>query len=119
MELKTIAQRISYAIRSTGHNASTIAPLLGISRPAVSLWMSGNTKALKASNLFALADVTGYEAKWLFTGKGPVKSEGLIQTYQDSHTTTVLTCMDRLSYDEKAIVAKIATALTKARNPSK
>ena len=78
--------------------------------------MSGHTHTLKASSLFALAKVTGFEPEWLLSGKGPPRKDRVIDQYQDGHTATVLECMEKLSYDEKAIIAKIASAMARKKD---
>jgi transcriptional regulator with XRE-family HTH domain len=65
------AERIAEAIASTTLNDSEVARRIGCKSQAVAQWRSGATKDLKSDNLFALADLTGFEARWIATGKGP------------------------------------------------
>jgi hypothetical protein len=41
------------------------------SKAAVSLWLSGDIKALKGETAALMEAATGYRATWLITGKGP------------------------------------------------
>ena len=71
--MSTRAERITAAIDSTGLSDAEIARRIGCERPAVAQWKTGATKDLKNDNLFALADLTGYEARWIATGEGPMR----------------------------------------------
>ena len=71
MNMNTLADRVIKAIEASGHNASSIARQIGCSPEAVLQWMSGSTKNIKNEFLFALADITKFNARWLATGDGP------------------------------------------------
>jgi transcriptional regulator with XRE-family HTH domain len=71
MQMKTLAERVTKAIETSGHNASSVARQIGCSPEAVLQWMSGSTKNIKNDFLFALADLTNFNARWLGTGDGP------------------------------------------------
>jgi len=47
-----------------------LAKKVGVSRSAFYQWLAGDTKNLRLENLFALAEETGYSAKWIATGHG-------------------------------------------------
>ena len=68
MKMNTLADRVIKAIEASGHNASSIARQIGCSPEAVLQWMSGSTKNIKNEFLFALADITKFNARWLATG---------------------------------------------------
>lgn len=88
MELRSQSQRIAYAIKTSGIKQIDLARLAGVSRSAASQWVSGEIIKVSAENIFAIADATGYAARWLATGKGPekpeaeVKAKKLIDLYQ-------------------------------------
>ncbi|MCO6057335.1 helix-turn-helix transcriptional regulator [Pseudomonas sp. MOB-449] len=46
---------------------------------AITQWINGETKALKAESVFALAKATGFLAEWLATGDGPERAEDAAQ----------------------------------------
>lgn len=67
MELK---QRIKTARKAARLTQEQLAARVGVSRPAVVQWESGDTKALDGVNLVRTAIVTGVEPLWLATEEG-------------------------------------------------
>jgi transcriptional regulator with XRE-family HTH domain len=65
--------RIRHILGETGETASSLAKKVGCSPAAVQQWLSGETKNIKNDLLFAVADATGFEARWIGTGQGPEK----------------------------------------------
>jgi SOS-response transcriptional repressor LexA len=65
-----LAQRIQEAIAHSGKNKSRIAAEVGVSPGAVTQWLTGGTKGLKAETAEALEKATGVRSTWLVTGKG-------------------------------------------------
>lgn len=88
-DLQTKSGRIAFAIEQSGHVPGSIAKLLGCAPAAVYQWIDGSTKNLKEHLLWKLADVTGYEARWISTGEGSMKIENSIR-----HAAAVLTAME-------------------------
>lgn len=80
-------QRIAYAIAQANQTPASIARMIGCTSAAVYQWIKGDTKDIKNDYLFALADATGFEARWIAIGKGPeTKAAGererrLLDTY--------------------------------------
>lgn len=67
-------ERIARAISLSGKSKSEIAGLCGVAPSAVTQWISGESKTLKAESVFALAKATGFRPEWLTFGTGPEKS---------------------------------------------
>lgn len=67
-------ERIAKAITVSGKKKGEIAVECGVAPSAVTQWISGESKSLKPENLFALADATGFNARWIGIGKGPEKA---------------------------------------------
>ena len=63
--------RIAYVIEHSGHNPASMAKLLGCKPSAIYQWLSGSTKNIKEDLLWRLADITGFEARWISQGSGP------------------------------------------------
>lgn len=74
--MDTLGKRIDIAITESQTDPAAIAKACGISVQAVYAWMRDEVKNLKAENLFALADITGFEARWIGTGEGPQRPGG-------------------------------------------
>lgn len=66
-----LAERITRAIKESGRDVREIAKACDTSSQAIYVWMRGGVKDLRNANLFALADLTGFEARWIATGEGP------------------------------------------------
>lgn len=71
MAFMTLAERIREAIQHSGKSQAQIATDTGKSPGAVTQWLDGSTKSLRADTAAALERATGYNAAWLVTGKGP------------------------------------------------
>jgi SOS-response transcriptional repressor LexA len=59
-------------MRIAGLNQSELASAIGISTSAVSQWMTGQVKSLKAKTAAHIAAATGVSATWLASGEGPI-----------------------------------------------
>lgn len=88
-DLTTKSGRIAYVIEASGHVPGSIAKPLGCAPAAVYQWIAGSTKNLKEHLLWKLADITGFEARWISTGEGAQRIEKSIK-----HATEVLTAME-------------------------
>ena len=66
-----LAERLRVAMRHANKSQSQIAAEIGKSTSAVSQWMTGSVKGLRADTANALEKATGCRAEWLVTGNGP------------------------------------------------
>lgn len=80
--LMGLAERIQEAIEGsqepgapvgTPKTKAQIARECGVTGSALSQWLSGSVKSLKAETALALEQATGYRANWILSGKGPRK----------------------------------------------
>lgn len=69
-------ERIKHAIEESNANVQVVADRCDVSVQAVYAWKRGDVKNLRNEHLFELADVTGFEARWIATGKGPERPTG-------------------------------------------
>lgn len=65
-----LSERIQEAMNSAKLTPAKLAKKVKVSRTTVSLWLSNDTKSLKAESAFALEAATGYRASWLVKGTG-------------------------------------------------
>lgn len=70
-----INERIARAIQLSGKKKGEVAKACEVANSAVTQWIDGTTKSLKPENLYALAALTGFNARWLAIGEGPEKPE--------------------------------------------
>lgn len=80
LDMKTMSERLNEifsAMRAADHwksqadFARAITTERGkVSRSAVNQWLAGITEP-KPAHVFAIADATGYAARWIATGQGP------------------------------------------------
>lgn len=108
-DLTTKAGRIGFVIKKSGHNPASIAPLLGCKPAAVYQWLDGSTKNLKEHLLWKLADITGYEARWISLGEGTPKLDNTIKhanavllAMQPAARYTAVRLLDTLAEPEKS-----------------
>lgn len=77
-------ERIAKAIRESGLKKQEVAKACGVANSAVTQWINGESKSMKPENLFALAKLTGYSAKWLAIEEGPevIEDESPLDGYE-------------------------------------
>lgn len=109
----TLADRITEAISISGVNVAAVAAACTVSPQAVYQWMSGETKQISGENLVELAEVTGFEARWIAREVGP-KRRLHPRTAQEAH---VLKTMQELTPYQVDLIAKIADSV--AEPPAK
>lgn len=63
-------ERLCEARKAANLSQSELARRLGVTPSAVSQWESGMTKDIHSEFIFAIADMTGFSARWLATGVG-------------------------------------------------
>jgi hypothetical protein len=74
--LMLLHERIQLAIKAAkdkGHTIVHIANACGITRQAVYQWRDGTTTSIDGANLVVLAELSGYNAKWIATGQGDAR----------------------------------------------
>lgn len=70
--MATIGERIRIAMDAAGLNQKELGDRVGVSKQAIGAMIKGKTKSPTPANVFAIADATGFEARWITTGKGPM-----------------------------------------------
>lgn len=66
----TLAERIQLLV-DAGFSKSQLAKAAGKTPGAVTQWLTGSTKEIKADTAWGLSALTGYSAEWISTGTGP------------------------------------------------
>lgn len=66
---KQITERIRLAIEVSGMSQSELARTIGVTRAAVSHWVSWKVVYIRPDHLFALSDALNVSARWIATGK--------------------------------------------------
>lgn len=108
--MPTLAERIQEAITESGTKVPDIAARCGISVQAVYGWMRGDTKSIEGANLVELADITGYEARWIAKELGP-KKRLYPRTVGQEH---VLRAMQQLPRGYESMVIKIVDTVSES-----
>lgn len=103
MELKSQSQRIAYALRESHIKQIDLARLAGVSRSAASQWVNGEIIKVSAENIFAIADATGFSARWLALGEGPPRNHST-----EERANKLLTLYQRLDERGQAAVFRVA-----------
>lgn len=67
-----LSQRIARALELSQKSRSQLAKEIGVSASAISQWVSGNIKTLKASSASRIEKATGVRAAWLIDGTQPM-----------------------------------------------
>lgn len=93
MSLDSLGERVAYVLDQSGHSPSSAARIIGCERAAISQWIHGPTENIKNAFLFALADLTGFEARWIATGKGPKRP---LDKYSVDNIQQVVAAMEKM-----------------------
>jgi transcriptional regulator with XRE-family HTH domain len=68
-----LKDRVLEAIDKSEKTKAEIARACSVTNAAVTHWISGDTKNMKADTALALEEATGYRARWILYGKGTKK----------------------------------------------
>jgi transcriptional regulator with XRE-family HTH domain len=105
-----IGQRIKLALEERGLSVREAAGIVGISVQAMHAWIRGEVRNIRPANLFAIADATGFSARWLATGEGTQRAmrsdlAALIKCYEmlddRSRTMVLQVCQAAAAYEVK------------------
>jgi transcriptional regulator with XRE-family HTH domain len=68
-KIDTLAGRLKWAFERGTLNGTKVASAYGVTRAAVSGWLTGRTDNIKLETFFAVAGVLGVDPEWLATGQ--------------------------------------------------
>lgn len=108
----TLADRLKDAM-GTEISASDLARSCNVSPAAVSKWLDGRTKRLKAETLAAASRALGVREEWLRTGKLPMEREAAEEERQIDH---VIELLENLRGPLASLASAIDT-LSRSREP--
>lgn len=72
MSSPALLARLRRVLRETGWTQADLAPATGASRSTVSKWISDAQKRIDLIYAFRLQDASGFCARWILHGEGPV-----------------------------------------------
>ena len=105
--MESINDRLRQLLAEDPRSDAAIARAIGVSRATIGDWKKGRTKDFKLENLFAIADELNVSARWLATGKGPMRDP--LQTPKISSVIDALSTVSPTTQDAIAeMVMKIA-----------
>lgn len=110
--MSTLGERVARAINVAECEISAVSEACGISVQAVYAWKRGEVKNLQGNNLFALADLTGFNARWIATGKGPErpfndeKEKALLDLYRACDDRGRATVVRAAEFESSYLVSK-------------
>lgn len=70
-----LSQRIAAALKHKKLTPAQLVEATGLSKGAVSQWLNGKIKGLRAETAQAIADATGVRVEWLINGTGDMLME--------------------------------------------
>ena len=77
--IETIGDRVKRSREEAGITQQQLADQIDLSRSAVALWETGDTRAIKAENIFKAARVLKKNPEWLATGEGSELPNGALR----------------------------------------
>jgi len=87
--MATQTERIQEALQTSGTTVKAVAQACGITEQAVYAWLKGDTKQISGENLVELAELTGFEARWIAKEVGP-KQRIYAKSSQQAHVLKVM-----------------------------
>ncbi|WP_052019427.1 helix-turn-helix domain-containing protein [Pelistega indica] len=72
--MKTLRERLVYAIELAGIRQVDIAHAVGVSPASVNDWLSGKSQNIRGENLVRVAKLLRVDANWLATGFGSINT---------------------------------------------
>jgi len=108
--MATLAERVTEAIETSDVSVAAIATACDIAPQSIYQWMNGETKEVMGDHLVELAELTGFEARWIAKEVGP-KRRIYAKTAQQVH---VLNAMQTMTPYQEGMVAKITDTFSKS-----
>lgn len=109
----SLAVRVTEAIKASGVSVAAVAERCKITPQAVYDWMNGNTKEISGENLVELAELTGFDARWIARGTLPK-----IRVYAKTPIqASMLEIMQKLPEDQEALYLRLLNSV--AEPPAK
>lgn len=96
---RTFAERIQFILDEEDISQAELARRIGVTRATVNEWLSTRSQSPRADALFRIEDRLGYSARWLATGREPIRLKRL-----DPTETLILESFERLSETGKNAV---------------
>jgi transcriptional regulator with XRE-family HTH domain len=90
--MNILKNRIKHIAEQSGLSYEAFGKKLGVSKQAVSNWISGDIKDLRMERLFKIEDEFGYSARWLATGKGPMQAGQIEDRHSKYSPATIAIC---------------------------
>ena len=111
LDLKTATGRIAYAIEASGKTLEAIASEIGCTHATLSQWQRGKTdpNSIKAGLLQAFSECTGFDVRWLLTGRGPRVSRYVLTSELD-RVSRALIAMERSRPQQVETVVRMVEA---------
>lgn len=123
--MSTLKERLTRAMaHAKKDNQSKLAREVGVTRAAVSKWMSTATTSLQTEHAFRVARYLGVNPQWLATGEGTMletedPDRALIDAAREEDPTFASFLQDyrKLSSVEKTMVRTVVVSLARAHDP--
>lgn len=113
--MTTLDERLRQGMAHASVQATDLAAACGISDAAVSKWLDGQTKNLKANHAFNAAARMGINADWLSTGEGEMLGDG-----NEAKRGRIVIDADGLSLEDLKIARDLVRGMQRrARNKLK
>lgn len=110
--MSTLAERIKEIMEATGLTTQQLADVCECTYQAVKKWETGASTSIGGEHLIALAEKTGYEAKWIITGKGPKH-----RTYAKNEIQAETLCtMEKLPAADQYKIRAVAEVISDTRH---
>lgn len=85
------------------YGPSWLARRVGVSAPAVSKWLSGNTGSIKSEHILAAAKALGVRPEWLISGKLPIE-DGVLSDPISTRPRPVVVVESHDQVDENYVI---------------
>lgn len=117
VDMATLQERVKTAFERGKISPAQAARACGISAAAVSKWLSGGSKEIKAEHVFVVARMGRVDAEWLATGKGRMEpKESGAPSDIPQHRLDLIRMYGRLPEEVRFSIRGLITTLAAAQS---
>lgn len=110
-DMSTLAERIIEAMDTAGVSIKQAAEKCEVTYQAIRKLRIGESQSMDGATLVALSELTGYESKWIISGKGPKH-----RTYAKNESQALaLLAMEKMPASEQYKIPEVVHLFTQPK----
>ncbi len=97
-ELKTLAQRLKFALGRSGRTRKDLAQYVGVTSGAISQWMRGGITTMSSQNAQKVSEFLGVSNAWLITGRGDVERSNIVPAEEQANDFIPIQAYNKIEF---------------------